>query len=188
MKYIAEWSPDAQEMLLKKHLNIRKPCLLNLRIMTIFIQKAVLSGLNLYHIATIICRLELEEPSILETLYSKALITQNKTKTPPMDIVPGRGLYIDVNATSTPSSSPPSPVGFWASKPPNSWSDPVQMSPILTPKKGWQKIESLEDISMNMEENVQNEKEFLITLQGYFDECIQLMKAREVEGRTRVFC
>lgn len=73
--YVARMDPEKDAAMLKERLGIRDECLLNLKIATVFLKKAVAKGLSLAKIACLMYRAKEFSKSPLEKLVEKTRLT-----------------------------------------------------------------------------------------------------------------
>jgi len=78
-EHILNFDVEHFAQLLKKVTNIRDECLLNMKITTRLLQKGIAAGLNLYNIAKIIARDNLDAPSLLEIIIAQARALARKS-------------------------------------------------------------------------------------------------------------
>uniref|UniRef100_K3XAU6 Uncharacterized protein n=1 Tax=Globisporangium ultimum (strain ATCC 200006 / CBS 805.95 / DAOM BR144) TaxID=431595 RepID=K3XAU6_GLOUD len=139
-KYILSLSAFEDTETLSKKIPLRRACRRNMIIAGMIVQKGVRANLVLYDIARIMCREDLDAPSVLETMCIEAfhqVIAQRKLNeqphssspspsssappSPPNGKKPNLRLSIDISAPRESFSGGQSPVGSGAQSPPGFW-------------------------------------------------------------------
>lgn len=74
LRHVESLNIEESALFLRKQLGIREECILNLKIMMLFLKKCVKAGFTLHQMAMIICRDTLDQPSLLEKIVTKARV------------------------------------------------------------------------------------------------------------------